>query len=86
MAKAQILREWYKVDYTPTLLKEDREKNGGKLLLRGIIQKANTENQNKRIYPLGILQREVENYQKNVREQPLAFIPWLAPHRGGKGG
>jgi hypothetical protein len=64
----QLLREWYKVEYTPAMIKEDREKNGGKLLLRGILQKADTENQNKRIYPIGVLQREVENYQKAVRE------------------
>lgn len=65
---AQLLREWYKIDYDPKLIKEDREKNGGKLVLKGILQKADTENQNKRIYPIGVLQREVENYQKAVRE------------------
>ena len=59
MNKKQLLREWYPVDYKPALLKEDREKNGGKLMLQGIIQKANTKNQNKRIYPLDILQREI---------------------------
>jgi hypothetical protein len=64
----QLLREWYKVDYTPTLIKEDREKNGGKIILKGIIQKADAQNQNKRIYPQNVLRREVENYQKAVRE------------------
>lgn len=68
MNKKQLLREWYPVAYDTKLLKEDREKNGGRLMLQGVIQKANTKNQNKRIYPMGILQREVENYQKAVRE------------------
>jgi hypothetical protein len=67
MAK-KLLREWYAVDYKPELLKEDRAANGGKLFLKGIIQKANTKNQNKRIYPSDILRREIENYQKAVRE------------------
>lgn len=68
MTTKQLLREWYAIDYNPTLLKEDREKNGGKLFLSGIIQKANTKNQNQRIYPRNILQREVENYSRAVRE------------------
>ncbi len=66
--KKQLLREWEKLDYSPTLIKEDRSKNGGKLILQGIIQKADTKNQNRRIYPKEILGREIENYQKAVRE------------------
>lgn len=66
--RRQILREWYAVDYSPELIRESREKNGGKLVLQGIIQKADTQNQNKRIYPVSVLRREVENYQKAVRE------------------
>lgn len=68
MAERKLLREWYAVDYKPELLKEDRAKNGGKLMLSGIIQKSNTQNQNKRIYPSAVLRREIENYQKAVRE------------------
>jgi hypothetical protein len=67
MAK-QLLREWIGLEYTPDLLKESRDSNGGKIILRGIIQKAECPNQNKRIYPSAILRREVENYQKAVRE------------------
>lgn len=68
MGKKQLLREWQKLDYTSSVIKESREQNGGKLVLSGILQKANTKNQNKRIYPMEILQREVENYTKAVRE------------------
>lgn len=68
MSEKQLLREYFAVDYNSNLIKEDREKNGGKLILKGIIQKAETPNQNKRIYPFGILNREVENYKKAVRE------------------
>lgn len=64
----KLLREWIALDYKPELIKESREKNGGKLILQGIIQKANTKNQNKRVYPREILHREIENYQKAVRE------------------
>lgn len=68
MSQKQLLREWIALDYKPELVKESREKNGGKLILQGIIQKADTQNQNKRIYPKEILHREIENYQKAVRE------------------
>lgn len=64
----QLLREWIALEYKPELIKESREKNGGKLIMQGIIQKSDTENQNKRIYPANILRREIENYQKAVRE------------------
>ena len=67
MAKT-LLREWIALDYKADLIKESREKNGGKLILQGIIQKADTKNQNKRIYPRSLLMREIENYQKAVRE------------------
>ena len=36
--------------------------------MKGILQKADTLNQNGRIYPLDVLQREVRNYQKFIVE------------------
>ena len=68
MQNKQLLREWYSVDASPEIIKESREKNGGKLVLNGIIQRANTKNQNKRVYPRNILRREVDRYQKAVQE------------------
>lgn len=64
----QLLREWIPLPYDAKLVKESREKNGGKLIISGIVQKAETKNQNQRIYPMSVLQREVENYQKAIRE------------------
>lgn len=65
----KILREWIALDYDPKVIKESKEKNNGKIILSGILQKANTKNQNKRIYPRDILAREIDNYQKAVREK-----------------
>lgn len=39
-----------------------------KILMKGILQKADTLNQNGRIYPLSVLEREVRNYQKFIIE------------------
>lgn len=64
----KLLREWIALETKPGLVKESRESNGGKLMLQGVIQRAEMKNQNKRIYPRSILMREIENYQKAVRE------------------
>jgi len=64
----QLLREWTPISCTKEMINESREVNDGKFLLKGIIQKANTLNQNGRIYPKSILEREIINYQKLIQE------------------
>jgi hypothetical protein len=39
-----------------------------KVMLRGILQRADALNQNGRIYPLAVLEREIRNYQKFILE------------------
>ena len=43
--------------------------NNGKVLVQGIIQRANALNQNKRVYPKPILMREVKKYMELVTER-----------------
>jgi len=64
----KLLNSYDVFDYTPAMIKESREKNGGKILMKGILQKADTLNQNGRIYPISVLEREVRNYQKFINE------------------
>ena len=68
MNDKRILREWYAVEYKPELITEARSANKP-ITLKGIIQKAETKNQNGRIYPHSILAREVENYAKAIKER-----------------
>ena len=63
-----LLTEWTPFKYSQEMIKESREKNGGKVIMKGILQKADTLNQNGRVYPQAILEREVRNYQKFIRE------------------
>jgi len=63
-----LLTEWAPFFYDTKSIKENREQNGGKLIMKGILQKAETLNQNGRIYPSDILDREVRNYQKFIQE------------------
>ena len=68
MNKLRLLTEWMPLSYSGKSIKESKDRNGGKILLRGPLQKADTLNQNGRVYPRSILEREVRNYQKFIRE------------------
>ncbi len=47
---------------------ERRMKDNGEMLLTGILQVADTKNGNSRIYPRNVLDRELKNYQKLIKE------------------
>lgn len=64
----KLLNSYEVFDYTPDMIKESRENNNGKVVMKGILQKADTLNQNGRIYPMSVLEREVRNYQKFIAE------------------
>ena len=51
-------------------LQESIDRNGGRLIVSGVLQRADAKNQNSRIYPRQILEREVNNYlQKEIAEK-----------------
>ena len=64
----KLLTEWCPINATKDLIKESRDLNDGRIILKGVIQRANTLNQNGRVYPLPILEREILNYQKLIQE------------------
>ena len=68
MSDRKLLTEWMAFDYSSDTIKESREINDGKILMKGILQKSDTLNQNGRVYPKEILSREVRNYQKFIKE------------------
>jgi len=47
-------------------LQEDAD---GKVLVKGVLQRAGAENQNGRIYPKTVLEREVEKYKTLIKER-----------------
>lgn len=69
MNEKKLLTTFLPLDLDVKTIKENRDLNGGKIVLRGVMQRADAVNQNGRIYPRAILEREVENYQKFVRER-----------------
>jgi len=68
MSNLKLLTEWCPLTLDKESINESRRQHGGKLILKGIIQRAETLNQNGRVYPRSILEREVVNYQKLIKE------------------
>lgn len=70
MAERKILREWLPLERKEggKFLIEDLREQGGRLFLKGPMQRCEAPNQNKRIYPRRVLHREFENYFKAVKE------------------
>jgi len=67
-SKMNLLCSWTPFDYTADMIQESKDFNGGKIVLKGVLQKSDTLNQNGRVYPRVILEREIRNYQKFIRE------------------
>ena len=53
----------------PQMIAESLANNNGRLIVSGPLQRADSENQNHRIYPKRILEREVGKYMKMVKER-----------------
>jgi len=62
-----LLREFVELKYDQTAIREQIEAKKP-ITLSGCFQRANSLNANKRIYPRNILQREITNYMKLVKE------------------
>ena len=68
MSALKLITEWSAWEYDKEKTLKESVDNGGRYIMRGILQKANTLNQNGRVYPMDILEREVRNYQKFIAE------------------
>tara|TARA_A100001011_G_scaffold239102_1_gene247087 strand:+ start:108 stop:731 length:624 start_codon:yes stop_codon:yes gene_type:complete len=66
------------VDYIPFDISQDTineavKENNGKLVVKGVLQRAEAKNQNGRVYPKEILMRESEKYSDNFIKQKRAL-------------
>jgi hypothetical protein len=64
---AMLLREYHSLTYDKNLVKEART-NEAPVIVKALLQRADSLNQNGRKYPRPILEREVENYKKSIEE------------------
>ena len=68
----QLLVEHFTLKVDPKLITESK-RLGNKLVLEGVIQRANAKNQNGRVYPKNILLREIQNYIDGPVKERRAF-------------
>lgn len=58
---------------TPTQINESITDNKGRLIVEGVLQRAEAENQNGRVYPTEVLRREVEKYKGREIKENRAY-------------
>jgi hypothetical protein len=69
----QLLIDTIVFDVKPQQLKEAAMSGNGRLIVTGVLQRANEKNQNGRIYPENILKREVDKYKGREIKENRAY-------------
>lgn len=69
----QLLIDTIVFDVKPQQLKEAAMSGNGRLIVTGVLQRANEKNQNGRIYPENILKREVDKYMGREIKENRAY-------------
>ena len=60
----EIIVDYIPFEITPQQINESMKDNNGKLVVKGVLQRAEAKNQNGRVYPRDTLVREAKNYAK----------------------
>ena len=60
----QILVDYIPFEVTPQQINESINENNGRLVVKGVLQRAEAKNQNGRVYPKDTLVREAKKYAK----------------------
>ena len=69
----QVIVDYIPFSITPQQINEAMKENNGKLVVKGVLQRAEAKNQNGRVYPREILVRESKKYDKNFVKQNRAL-------------
>jgi hypothetical protein len=70
MENKKLLVDCITFNVTPEMINESMEKNNGRLLVKGVLQRADAKNQNGRVYPKEVLMREAKKYSDvNIKER-----------------
>ncbi len=65
----QLILDYIPFQVTPQQINESLENNGGRLIVKGTLQRADAKNQNERVYPKPILEREAAKYNTFIKER-----------------
>ena len=69
----QLIVDYLPFEISAQQINESIKTNDGRVIVKGVLQRAETENQNGRIYPKEILMREAKKYFKNFIHQKRAM-------------
>ena len=70
MENKNLLVDYITFDISLEQINESMEKNNGRLMVKGVLQRADAKNQNGRVYPKDILIREAKKYSDiNIKER-----------------
>ncbi len=69
----QLLIDYTPFEVSPTQINESLSKNNGKLVVKGVLQRAEAKNQNGRIYPKETLMREATKYAESFIKEKRAL-------------
>ncbi len=65
----KLIVDFIPFEITPRMISESIKTNNGRLIVSGVLQRVNSKNQNGRIYPRAILEREVQKYYPLIKER-----------------
>jgi hypothetical protein len=69
----QLIVDYIPFEITPQQITESMSTNDGKLVVKGVLQRADAKNQNGRVYPKDLLMREAKKYTENFIQQKRAL-------------
>ena len=69
----QLIVDYLPFEVKPKQITESMKENDGKLVVRGVLQRAESKNQNGRVYPKEVLVREAKKYHKEFIKQSRAM-------------
>ena len=69
----QLIVDYLPFEIKPEQINESMKGNNGKLIVKGVLQRAESKNQNGRIYPKEILVREAKKYTEEFINQRRAM-------------
>jgi len=69
----QVIVDYIPFEISPQQINEAMKENNGKLVVKGVLQRAEAKNQNGRVYPRNILVRESKKYDENFVKQNRAL-------------
>ena len=69
----EVIVDYIPFEISPQQINESMKNNNGRLVVKGVLQRAEAKNQNGRVYPKDLLMREAKKYTENFIQQKRAL-------------